>query len=80
MNFDVQTIITVLIGFVCAVLGWLGRELWQAVQKLRADLSLLEIKIGTDYVRYDRLKDAMAPIMAALDDIRDRLDNKQDKP
>ena len=79
MNVDLQTILTGLMGLVCAVLGWLGRELWQAVQSLRHDLSALEIKISQDYVRYDRLKDAMAPIMEALSDIRDRLDGKQDK-
>lgn len=80
MSVDLQTIVTGLIGLVCAVLGWLGRELWQAVQALRKDLAALEVRIGTDYVRYDRLKDALAPVMDALQDIRDRLDSKQDKP
>lgn len=80
MSADLQTAFMVLLGFFCAVMGWLGRELWQAVQALRKDLATLEVRIGTDYVRYDRLKDALAPVMDALQDIRDRLDSKQDKP
>lgn len=79
MNIDLQTIFTALTGIVCALLGWLGRELWQAVQAMRRDLSALEIRIGTDYVRYDRLKDALAPVMEALSDIRGKLDGKQDR-
>lgn len=79
MTVDLQTIVTGLIGVMCAVLGWLGRELWQAVQALRNDLATLEVRIGTDYVRYDRLKDALAPVMDALHDIHERLDSKQDK-
>jgi hypothetical protein len=79
MNIDLQTIVTALLVIISGILGWLWRELWQAVQKLRADLSLLEVRIGTDYVRYDRLQDVMRPVMEALHDIRDRLDNKQDK-
>lgn len=79
MMADLQTVFMVLLGLFCAVLGWLGRELWQAVQALRRDLAALEVLIGTDYVRYDRLKDALAPVMDALQDIHERLDSKQDK-
>lgn len=77
---DLHTILTGLLGVVCAVLGWLGRELWQAVQSLRRDLGALEVRIGTDYVRYDRLQDALKPVLDALADIRAKLDHKLDKP
>lgn len=79
MPIDLNTVLLSAVGLVCAILGWLGRELWSAVQKLRADLSALEVRIGTDYVRYDRLKDALRPIMEALDDIRSTLAQKADK-
>jgi hypothetical protein len=79
MNIDLQTIAMSLLALFGAILGWLGRELWTAVQKLRVDLSSLEIRISSDYVRYDRLQDAMRPVMEALHDIRDRLDSKVDK-
>lgn len=80
MTIDAHFIITALLGIVCAVLGWLGRELWTAVQTLRADLSALEIKIGADYIRYDRLQDALLPIKEALNEIKNTLAHKQDKP
>lgn len=79
VQLDPHTIFTTLLALFCGLLGWLGRELWQAVEALREDLSKLEIKIGTDYVRYDRLQDALKPVLDALADIRDRLDHKQDK-
>jgi hypothetical protein len=63
-----------------AVLGWLARELWGAVQQLRKDLQSLEVRISSDYVRYDRLQDAMRPIMDKLQRIEDSLAHKADKP
>lgn len=80
MTIDAHTIATLLLGAVCALLGWLGRELWSAVQKLRDDLAKLEVKLGSDYVRYDRLQDVLKPILAQLDRIEDALINKVDKP
>ena len=79
MNIDLHAIITAGLSLGFSVLGWFARELWSAVQTLRKDLSELEVRIGTDYVRYDRLQDAMRPVMAALDDIRSRLDHKVDR-
>lgn len=63
----------------CLVLGWFARELYQATQQLRADLSALETKIGTDYVRYDRLQDALRPLMDAIREIKDAVSHKEDK-
>lgn len=79
MAFDAQTLITAGLSVACTVLGWLARELWSAVQQLRRDLSALEVRVSADYVRYDRLQDAIKPIMDALDDIRRSLANKADK-
>ena len=69
-----------IIGAMCTVLGWLARELWSAVQKLRQDLSQLEVRISSDFIRYDRLQDALKPIMAALDEIKTAMSHKVDKP
>lgn len=79
MTVDLHFILTTLLGVVCAILGWLGREVWSAVQKLRSDLSALEVRISADYVRYDRLQDALRPVMEALADIRATLAGKEDK-
>jgi hypothetical protein len=74
-----EQIIMGLLGFACAVLGWLGRELWGAVQMLRKDLQSLEVRISSDYIRYDRLQDMLHPIIEKLDVISAALLNKADK-
>lgn len=61
------------------LLGWFARELYAAVQQLRADLAELEVRIGTDYVRYDRLRDALEPIKSGIDEIKEALRHKADK-
>lgn len=68
-----------MLGVFCAVLGWFARELYSAIQQLKRDLSALEVKIGTDYVRYDRLQDALKPILSALDEIKIAVSHKADK-
>lgn len=68
-----------LLAAAAGVGGWLGRELWSAVQKLRTDLSALETKIGSDYIRYDRLQDVIRPISNKLDRIEELLNHKADK-
>lgn len=60
-------------------MGWFARQVWSAVQDLKTDLNTLKVEIGTNYVRYDRLKDIMEPVMEALTEIKDTLKNKADK-
>ncbi len=67
------------IGVACGCLGWFARELYQATQSLRQDLSDLEVRIGRDYVRYDRLQDALKPIMDGIHEIKETLKSKADK-
>ena len=67
------------LGIVCTLLGWFARELYSATQSLRRDLSALEVRLGTDYVRYDRLQDALKPIMESLQEIKQALSSKADK-
>jgi septation ring formation regulator EzrA len=59
--------------------GWFLRQLWSAVSSLKVDLSSLEVKIARDYVPYDRLQDALKPIMESLVEIKDSLKHKVDK-
>jgi len=77
MSFE--HIFLALLGLACSALGWFGRELYTAVTQLKNDLAKLEVKIGTDYVRYDRLQDAMKPVMERLDKIQDALSHKADR-
>ena len=68
-----------LVGLACGILGWFARELYNATQALRKDLSSLEVQIGRDYVRYDRLQDALKPVMDSLHEIKQALTQKVDK-
>jgi cell division protein FtsB len=68
-----------LIGLACGILGWFARELYNATQSLRKDLSALEVKLSSDYIRYDRMQDAIKPIMDSLHEIKVALQHKVDK-
>jgi hypothetical protein len=74
-----EQIFIAIIGFTCAVGGWFARELYAATQQLRKDLASLEVQISRDYVRYDRLQDALKPILEGIHDIRETLKSKADK-
>lgn len=76
---EVTQIVMWALGMACTILGWFARELYAATQSLRKDLSALEVQISTDYVRYDRLQDAMKPIMDSLTEIKHTLSGKADK-
>jgi len=77
---DYQQTIMLILGIACGILGWFARELYAATQSLRKDLTTLEVRIGTDYVRYDRLSDALKPILDSLYEIKVSLKDKVDKP
>ena len=68
-----------LLGLACGGLGWFARELYAATQALRKDLSALEVRISADYIRYDRLQDALKPIMESLQEIKHTISQKADK-
>lgn len=76
---EVTQIVMWALGMACTILGWFARELYAATQALRKDLSSLQIQISADYVRYDRLQDAMKPIMDSLTEIKHTLVGKADK-
>jgi hypothetical protein len=76
---EVQQIVMWGLGMACTILGWFARELYSATQSLRKDLSALEVQISAEYVRYDRLQDAMKPIMDSLAEIKHTLAGKADK-
>jgi len=78
-SISVTEIILAVVSIATGVLGWFARQMWDAVQALRVDLTELEIRIGSDYVRYDRLQDSLRPIMEALRDIQESLKTKADK-
>ena len=74
-----QDLFTTLIPIVCAVLGWFCRELWTAVQDLKADLAVLREQLPSHYVSKDDFNDRFYEVLKSLHRIEDKLDNKVDK-
>ena len=74
-----QDLFNTLIPIVCAVLGWFCRELWTAVQDLKADLATLREQLPTHYVSKDDFNDRFYEVLKSLHRIEDKLDSKVDK-
>jgi hypothetical protein len=72
---DAQTLINFLLGFALSVVGWLARELWGAVQLLRADLHKIEVDLPKTYV----VKEDLDKRMAHIEDMFQRIYNKLDE-
>jgi hypothetical protein len=76
---DWQNVINISIGSLLAVGGWFARQLWDAVQKLKSDISRLELTISDNYVKKDDWKDGIKELKEMLGKIFDKLDSKQDR-
>jgi hypothetical protein len=76
---DWQPYINLGIGSAFAVIGWLARELWSAVQELKSDIKKLEVSLPTDYVRKDDLHGILNRIYSQLERIENKLDGKVDR-
>ena len=74
-----QNIINWVLAAVSSVLGWFARELWTAVQELKADLAQLREKLPTEYVRKDDFRDFKTELLSVLERIEHKLDQKEDK-
>ena len=74
-----QNTINLAIAAILATIGWLARELWGAVQKLKDDLHSLETDIPKTYVLKDDLDRRMDHIESMFQRIWDKLDGKADK-
>jgi len=76
---DFQSMMNFILPTTCAVLGWFCRELWTAVQELKADLAKLREELPTHYVTKDDFNDRWYEVLKALHRIEDKLDKKVDK-
>jgi len=76
---DPQTLINIAGGITLSIVGWLARELWGAVQSLRADLHKIEVDLPKTYVPRADLDARMKRIEDMLQRIDDKLDAKADK-
>lgn len=76
---DMQTLINVVAGGALAAVGWFARQMWGAVNELRADLSKLREELPSRYVAKDDFRDAVQELKSLLIDINHKLDRKADK-
>lgn len=77
---SLEQIFIILIGVACSVIGWFANQLFRSIEKLKDDLNELQVRIGSDFVRYDRLQDMLKPVLSRLEEIIDALKHKADKP
>ena len=76
---DSQSLINVMLGVACTVIGWLARELWTAVKDLQADLIKLSVELHKTYVTRDDYREDIKGIKEMLAKIFDKLEKKADK-
>ncbi len=74
-----QEFLNYIFGSLLAILGWLGRTLWDAVQKLKDDIKEIEVDLPSTYVKKTELDSRLQKIETMLDKIFDRLESKVDK-
>ena len=74
-----QDLLNYVLGSGLALLGWLGRTLWDAVQNLKEDIKDIEVDLPTTYVKKTELDSRLQKIETMLDKIFDRLESKVDK-
>lgn len=76
---DWQNLINLVGGAGLATIGWFARQLWDAVQKLKSDMSRLELSMSDNYVKKDDFKEGIKELKEMLGKIFDKLDSKQDR-
>ena len=76
---DNQSIYNWIIGGFLALLGWLGRSVWDAVNSLKEDVKNLEIGLPVNYVRKADIEVRFDKIDNVLERIFDKLEHKADK-
>ena len=74
-----QPVINLIGGAVIGLFGWLFKQLWDAVQRLKDDLNELEVKLPEQYLRKDDFSQNLTRIYAILERIEKKVDGKADK-
>ena len=71
-----QTLLNWLFGAVMAILGWLGKTLWDAVQELKNDMKDIEVNLPKDYVSKEDYKSDIKDIKDMLKELYDMHRNR----
>ena len=74
-----QNLINLLIGNVGAIVGWVLKVIWEAIQELQMDMKEIEKELHTEYVSKGDFHVALDEIKQIVQRIFDKLDNKADK-
>ena len=74
-----QSLINIMLGVACTVIGWLARELWTAVKDLQEDLTKLSVELPKTYVTRDDYREDIKGMKEMLAKIFDKLEKKADK-
>ena len=76
---DFQFFFNTVLGAALMVIGWFARQLWDATQKLKEDLSDLELNISEKYVKKSEISARFDKIESILERLFDKLESKEDK-
>ena len=74
-----QDLINICIGIALSVIGWLARQMWDAVQTLKQDINRLEVKLPTEFVTKHDFNERWIEVLKSLRRIEEKLDEKVDK-
>lgn len=76
---DFQFFFNTVLGAALMVIGWFARQLWDATQKLKEDVSDLELNMSENYVKKIDITSRFDKIESILERLFDKLESKQDK-
>jgi surfactin synthase thioesterase subunit len=70
-----QTLINFALGAFLALIGWLARQLWEAVERLKSDIHQLEVELPSRYVRREEFSEALKEIKDLCRQIFDKVES-----
>jgi len=76
---DWQSFVNLGLAAIIASIGWFARQVWDATQQLKRDVTSLELNVAENYVKKVDINARFDKLEAILDKIFDRLDQKADK-
>jgi len=72
---DTQTLINLALGALLALVGWLARQLWEAVERLKLDLHKIEVELPSSYVKREEFSESLKEIKDLCRQIFDKVDS-----
>jgi|APCry1669191961_1035387.scaffolds.fasta_scaffold00048_10 hypothetical protein len=72
---EAQTLIDLALGAVLAIIGWLARQLWDAVKRLQEDIHKIEVDLPTNYVKREEFSESLKEIKDLCRQIFDKVDS-----